>query len=131
MLSAIEVRALRDSKLQHSNARTFKGLFLHAAKVSGPSPGVGHKYNNLQTIEVEKSGPSPGVGHKYKNLKNIEVEKSGPSPGEGHKISGPQVPRSPGPAAATTSCGPGYDLSPKLIWDKISVWGNILDVAHG
>ncbi|XP_022762360.1 precursor of CEP16-like [Durio zibethinus] len=72
MISAAEARALpmRDSKLQYSNASkkihngTFKGLFLHAVKDSGPSPGVGHRYNNLQIIEVEKSGPSPGEGHK-------------------------------------------------------------------
>ncbi|XVF45063.1 hypothetical protein PTKIN_Ptkin02bG0175600 [Pterospermum kingtungense] len=63
MFSALEARVLRDSKLQYSNARSFKGLLLHAVKVSRPRPGVGHRYNNLQTIEVEKSGPSPGQGH--------------------------------------------------------------------
>ncbi|KAK5774513.1 hypothetical protein PVK06_042368 [Gossypium arboreum] len=61
---------LRDSKWQYSNGSKkiqkgrFKGMFLHAVKVSGPSLGVGHRYNNLQSIEVEKSGPSPGEGHK-------------------------------------------------------------------
>ncbi|XVE93442.1 hypothetical protein REPUB_Repub01dG0192800 [Reevesia pubescens] len=64
MLSA-EARALRDLKLQYYKGM-FKGLFPHAGKVSGPSMGVGHRYNNLQTIEVvEKSGPSSGgEGHK-------------------------------------------------------------------
>ncbi|KAB1997433.1 hypothetical protein ERO13_D12G022300v2 [Gossypium hirsutum] len=61
---------LRDSKWQYSNGSKkiqkgrFKGMFLHAVKVSGPSLGVGHRYNNLQSIEVQKSGPSPGEGHK-------------------------------------------------------------------
>ncbi|KDP45905.1 hypothetical protein JCGZ_15465 [Jatropha curcas] len=41
-----------------------KGLSLAAVKKSGPSPGVGHKYENLQTIGVVKEGPSPGEGHK-------------------------------------------------------------------
>ncbi|PPR83912.1 hypothetical protein GOBAR_AA36798 [Gossypium barbadense] len=62
---------LRDSKWQYSNGSKkiqkgrFKGMFLHAVKVSGPSLGVGHRYNNLQSIEVEKSGPSPGEGHNF------------------------------------------------------------------
>ncbi|XP_022749156.1 uncharacterized protein LOC111298694 [Durio zibethinus] len=70
MLSATEARALRDSKLRYSNAgkkihkAMIKGLVLHAVKVSGPSPGDGHRYNNLQITEDEKSGPSPGEGHK-------------------------------------------------------------------
>ncbi|XVF01334.1 hypothetical protein REPUB_Repub04eG0078800 [Reevesia pubescens] len=66
MLSATQARELRDSKLLFNNGSkkihkgTFKGLF-HVVKDSGPSPGVGHRYNNVQ---VEKSGPSPGEGHK-------------------------------------------------------------------
>ncbi|XWS54739.1 hypothetical protein CRYUN_Cryun10bG0114800 [Craigia yunnanensis] len=68
IFSATEARALRDSKLQYSNTSkknheaVIKGLLFRAVKISGPSPGVGHRYNNLHTIEVEKSGPSPGQG---------------------------------------------------------------------
>ncbi|KAK8263163.1 hypothetical protein V6Z11_D12G023100 [Gossypium hirsutum] len=47
-----------------AEARGLLRMFLHAVKVSGPSLGVGHRYNNLQSIEVQKSGPSPGEGHK-------------------------------------------------------------------
>ncbi|OMO63271.1 hypothetical protein COLO4_32589 [Corchorus olitorius] len=74
MLSATEARALRDSKLQQSNiggkkihgVSLRKGLPFRSLKVSGPSPGVGHRYNNLQTFRsVQHSGPSsPGEGHK-------------------------------------------------------------------
>ncbi|XP_021292309.1 precursor of CEP16-like [Herrania umbratica] len=70
MLSATEARALKDSKLQYSkagkkiNEATLRGLSLRAVKVSGPSPGVGHRYKNLQTIGLENSGPGPGEGHK-------------------------------------------------------------------
>ncbi|XVE66776.1 hypothetical protein DITRI_Ditri08aG0106200 [Diplodiscus trichospermus] len=64
--SATEARTLRDSKLQYSNASkkvhkaVIKGLFLDV-KVSGQSPGVGHRYDNLQTNGDEKSGPSPAT----------------------------------------------------------------------
>ncbi|XVF67502.1 hypothetical protein PTKIN_Ptkin10aG0126300 [Pterospermum kingtungense] len=72
MLSATEARSLKDSKLQfrktnkriHMHEAMIKGVFLHASKVSGPSPGVGHRKKNLRTTVVEKSGPSPGEGHK-------------------------------------------------------------------
>ena len=70
VLSATEARALRDTKLQYSNASKqiheamIKGSFLHSVKISGPSPGVGNRYNNIQNSEVEKSGPSPGEGEK-------------------------------------------------------------------
>ncbi|OMO73998.1 hypothetical protein CCACVL1_17030 [Corchorus capsularis] len=69
-----QARALRDSKLQQSNggkkrygvSLISKGLPFRSLKVSGPSPGVGHRYNNLQTFRsVQHSGPSsPGEGHK-------------------------------------------------------------------
>lgn len=73
MLSTTEARTLRDLKLNHfSKASNYlriheamiKGFFVHDVKVSGPSPGVGHRYNNVRTVEVEKAGPSPGEGHK-------------------------------------------------------------------
>ncbi|EEF43597.1 conserved hypothetical protein [Ricinus communis] len=48
-----------------------KGLSLEEVKKSGPSPGIGHKYKNLQTLGVIKnSGPSPGGGHNVVNGNN-------------------------------------------------------------
>lgn len=49
----------------------FDGLALGAIKQSGPSPGVGHKFTNYQTIGgIKDSGPSPGQGHSYVTGKN-------------------------------------------------------------
>uniref|UniRef100_A0A2P2NI55 Transmembrane protein n=1 Tax=Rhizophora mucronata TaxID=61149 RepID=A0A2P2NI55_RHIMU len=45
----------------------FDGLSLGAIKESGPSPGVGHKFTNSQTLGGIKAGPSPGEGHKQVN----------------------------------------------------------------
>ncbi|KAL5070372.1 hypothetical protein RYX36_021259 [Vicia faba] len=68
------------------------GVF-RTLKGAGPSPGVGHRINNLQTIEgIKHSGPSSGgVGHKLQNFEGNKVNTvqgvtnhSGPSPGEGH-----------------------------------------------
>lgn len=55
---------LLSSMLSATEARALRGLSLRAVKVSGPSPGVGHRYKNLQTIGLENSGPGPGEGHK-------------------------------------------------------------------
>ncbi|GKV43190.1 hypothetical protein SLEP1_g50512 [Rubroshorea leprosula] len=79
MLYASEARPLRDSKSQSADfikeiKDMFKGLSLDAVKVSGPSPGVGHRYKNLQTLGlgnkaiIKNSGPSPGEGHKPAKL---------------------------------------------------------------
>ncbi|KAF8406258.1 hypothetical protein HHK36_008343 [Tetracentron sinense] len=44
---------------------SFDGLSLGGMKNSGPSPGEGHKFTNLQTLGgIKESGPSPGQGHK-------------------------------------------------------------------
>ncbi|KAJ8763365.1 hypothetical protein K2173_002248 [Erythroxylum novogranatense] len=41
------------------------------AKDSGPSPGVGHKYKDLQAIEdIKNSGPIRGNGHQNVSGKN-------------------------------------------------------------
>ncbi|KAK9228355.1 hypothetical protein WN944_021305 [Citrus x changshan-huyou] len=65
----------------------FDGLYLEAIKRSGPSPGVGHKYNDGNTYgDMKQSGPSPGEGHKYTDNHTLGgVKQSGPSPGAGHK----------------------------------------------
>ncbi|OIT29932.1 hypothetical protein A4A49_31747 [Nicotiana attenuata] len=38
---------------------------------------------------MKNSGPSPGIGHRFENsgisVEDIDVVHSGPSPGEGHK----------------------------------------------
>ncbi|KAF3663278.1 putative receptor-like protein kinase-like [Capsicum annuum] len=48
-----------------SNTRTFDWLTLGAIK-DGPSPGVGHKFTNIQTLGgIKDSGPTPGEGHKF------------------------------------------------------------------
>ncbi|KAJ6896345.1 hypothetical protein NC651_022529 [Populus alba x Populus x berolinensis] len=44
------------------------GFSLQAVKKSGPSPGIGHKYEDFQTQgEATKSGPSSGEGRKHRN----------------------------------------------------------------
>ncbi|CAL5209899.1 unnamed protein product [Lathyrus oleraceus] len=59
------------------------GVF-RTLKGAGPSPGVGHRIKNLQTIQgMKHSGPSSGgVGHKLQVLGM--TNHFGPSPGEGH-----------------------------------------------
>ncbi|KAK6128593.1 hypothetical protein DH2020_037668 [Rehmannia glutinosa] len=75
---ATEARRLNGSKIH--------GFSIGAVK-AGPSPGEGHKYVNVETLEgIKESGPSPGEGHKYTNAKTLGgIKESGPSPGEGHK----------------------------------------------
>ncbi|GLT76701.1 hypothetical protein SLA2020_483450 [Shorea laevis] len=79
MSSLSEARPLRDSKSQIADfikeiKDVFKGMSLEAVKVSGPSPGVGHRYKNLETLGlgnkviIKDSGPSPGQGHKRAKL---------------------------------------------------------------
>ncbi|GAY50256.1 hypothetical protein CUMW_125230 [Citrus unshiu] len=65
----------------------FDGLYLEAIKRSGPSPGVGHKYNDRNTYgDMKQSGPSPGEGHKLTDNHTLgSIKQSGPSPGAGHK----------------------------------------------
>ncbi|KAK8527819.1 hypothetical protein V6N13_085627 [Hibiscus sabdariffa] len=75
LLSETGARVLKDSKLQSVNGS--KNM------MSGPSPGVGYRYDNVQTIGLEQSDSS--VGHEYHKVGVNGVEKSGPSPGEGHK----------------------------------------------
>ncbi|KAJ6905842.1 hypothetical protein NC652_023560 [Populus alba x Populus x berolinensis] len=42
------------------------GFSLQAVKKSGPSPGIGHKYEDFQTQgEATRSGPSSGEGRKH------------------------------------------------------------------
>uniref|UniRef100_M1B716 ABC transporter family protein n=1 Tax=Solanum tuberosum TaxID=4113 RepID=M1B716_SOLTU len=52
-----------DSGSDSSEKGTFDWLSLSGIK-DGPSPGVGHKFTNSQTLGGIKAGPSPGVGHK-------------------------------------------------------------------
>ncbi|XP_049396928.1 PAMP-induced secreted peptide 2 [Solanum stenotomum] len=63
-----EARPLNILKIQglgfDSNEKgTFDWLSMGGIK-DGPSPGVGHKFTNSQTLGGIKAGPSPGVGHK-------------------------------------------------------------------
>ncbi|KAK8622309.1 hypothetical protein V6N13_117231 [Hibiscus sabdariffa] len=74
--------------LSETGARVLKDSNLHSVNGSkkmmpGPSPGVGHRYDNVQTIGLKRSDTS--VGHEYDKVGVNGVEKSGPSPGEGHK----------------------------------------------
>ncbi|KAL2333493.1 hypothetical protein Fmac_014706 [Flemingia macrophylla] len=65
----------------------FDWLSLGAMKDSGPSPGVGHKFTNSETLGgIKNSGPSPGgEGHKFTNSQTLGgIKDSGPSPGVGH-----------------------------------------------
>ncbi|KAJ0077535.1 hypothetical protein Patl1_35419 [Pistacia atlantica] len=56
---ATEARPLQSSDF---SAERF---YLTAKKKSGPSPGIGHRYNNVKDLGgVKNSGPSPGEGHK-------------------------------------------------------------------
>ncbi|KAI3726323.1 hypothetical protein L1987_66120 [Smallanthus sonchifolius] len=63
----------------------------------GPSPGIGHGFDDLGGIKfgVEhvyqpgeiKDGPSHGVGHELiTSIQTLGGIKDGPSPGIGHKI---------------------------------------------
>lgn len=68
----------------------FDWLSLGAMKDSGPSPGVGHKFTNSETLGgIKDSGPSSGgPGHQFTNSQTLGgIKNSGPSPGgEGHKF---------------------------------------------
>lgn len=68
----------------------FDWLSLGAMKDSGPSPGVGHKFTNSDTLGgIKDSGPSPGgKGHKFTDSETLGgIKNSGPSSGgEGHKF---------------------------------------------
>ncbi|KAE8680005.1 hypothetical protein F3Y22_tig00111392pilonHSYRG00122 [Hibiscus syriacus] len=89
LLSETGARVLKDPELQSVNGSKKMS--------SGPSPGVGHRYDNVEksgsgvrkgysnvrTVGVGKSGSS--VRHEYDRVRAIGIEKSGPSPGEGHK----------------------------------------------
>ncbi|KAJ9159481.1 hypothetical protein P3X46_024988 [Hevea brasiliensis] len=68
ILHGTEARLLLStaSMLHEEIEGVVKGLSLAAVKKSGPSPGIGHRYKNFQTLGVVKhSGPAPGAGHKY------------------------------------------------------------------
>ncbi|CAN4092819.1 unnamed protein product [Withania somnifera] len=64
---AYEARPQNILKIHRSGLRekgTFNWLTLGGIK-DGPSPGVGHKFTNSQTLGgIKDSGPSPGEGHK-------------------------------------------------------------------
>lgn len=65
MLEA-ESRPFRGSRLRCDAVEEINGrLFsLKMRKMSGPSPGIGHKYENFKTLGgLKNSGPSPGDGH--------------------------------------------------------------------
>lgn len=65
----------------------FDWLSLGAIKQSGPSPGEGHKFTNVDTLGgIKESGPSSGgEGHKFTNSETLGgIKNSGPSPGQGH-----------------------------------------------
>ncbi|OIT20795.1 hypothetical protein A4A49_55490 [Nicotiana attenuata] len=56
---------------------------LNILKIDGYGNGVGFNWLTLGSI---KDGPSPGVGHKFTNSQTLGgIKDSGPSPGEGHK----------------------------------------------
>ncbi|KAK6793566.1 hypothetical protein RDI58_007019 [Solanum bulbocastanum] len=64
---ASEARPLNILKIHGpDNMATFDWLMLGGIK-DGPSPGVGHKFTNSQTLGGIKAGPSPGEGHKVVN----------------------------------------------------------------
>ncbi|KAF9665978.1 hypothetical protein SADUNF_Sadunf16G0181200 [Salix dunnii] len=71
MVYGTGARPLSSSRLSKDvNAGETEGLVggfsLLAVKNSGPSPGIGHKYKNLECLgEATKSGPSPGQGHRH------------------------------------------------------------------
>jgi len=71
MVVGTEARPLSGSRLNKDvNVGGIEGLIggfsLQAVKKSGPSPGIGHKYENFQTQgEATNSGSSPGEGHKH------------------------------------------------------------------
>ncbi|XP_027348558.1 PAMP-induced secreted peptide 2 [Abrus precatorius] len=65
----------------------FDWLSLGSIKQSGPSPGVGHKFPNTETLGgIKDSGPSSGgKGHEFTNSETLgQIKDSGPSPGQGH-----------------------------------------------
>ncbi|KAL3611626.1 hypothetical protein D5086_002646 [Populus alba] len=69
-LSKDEARPLSSSRLSEDvNVGEIEGhvggFSARAVKNSGPSPGIGHQYKNLQSLGgATKSGPSPGEGHR-------------------------------------------------------------------
>ncbi|CAL0312847.1 unnamed protein product [Lupinus luteus] len=83
-LSIIETR---NSATREEVVEVFDWLTLGAIKQSGPSPGVGHKFTNINTLGgIKDSGPSSGgEGHKFTNSETLGgIKDSGPSPGLGH-----------------------------------------------
>ena len=68
MSSILEVEArpsLHGSRLSGDAIEGINGRFsLRAMKRSGPSPGIGHKYENVETLGVKDSSPCPGQGHR-------------------------------------------------------------------
>ncbi|KAL8251015.1 hypothetical protein R6Q59_034708 [Mikania micrantha] len=77
-----------------ANIELFDRFYLGSIK-DGPSPGIGHGFENkapLGGIKYAsiylggiKDGPSPGIGHKIVDAESLGGRKnSGPSPGDGH-----------------------------------------------
>lgn len=62
----VESRPLHGSRLRRDAAEGINGRLLSfkMKKMSGPSPGIGHKYKNFKTLGgLMNSGPNPGDGH--------------------------------------------------------------------
>lgn len=57
-----------------------------SSQLRGGSIQEKQRFNARFSLTMRKiSGPSPGIGHKYdRNVKPLGDVKSGPSPGEGH-----------------------------------------------
>ena len=52
-----------------------------ASKIQSPAGGY------MDALGAVKGGPSPGVGHKYPNVQPLGgIKDSGPSPGTGNKV---------------------------------------------
>ncbi|KAK4368419.1 hypothetical protein RND71_012211 [Anisodus tanguticus] len=59
---------------------------LNILKIHGSGSGEKGAFDWL-TLGSIKDGPSPGVGHKFTNSQTLGgIKDSGPSPGQGHKV---------------------------------------------
>ncbi|KAG5238764.1 precursor of CEP [Salix suchowensis] len=73
MVTGAEARPFSGSKLNKDadvgEVEGFAGgFYLQAVKKSGPSPGIGHKYENFQIEgEATRSVPSPEEVHEHGN----------------------------------------------------------------
>ncbi|KAI3500389.1 hypothetical protein L1887_36210 [Cichorium endivia] len=122
LINARPLNILNTINCPDKDDQLFDSFSLGSIK-EGPSPGIGHKFEdrktlggikvgsspgledgyapkrnkdeashetrhvlmNIDTLGAVKDGPSPGIGHKVVNVETLgNLKNSGPSPGAGH-----------------------------------------------